>query len=514
MRLLLALAVLLVPAALARAQAPAIAAGEAHTCALRQNGTAACWGGGLYGQRGDGVQTQSQATPQEVRAVGGAGALTDAAAITAGANHTCVLHAGGAVACWGWGLHGQRGDGSTAVSRTTPQEVQAVGGGGRLSGATAITAGGLHTCALLPGGTVACWGLGDSGQRGDGTTTRLQTAPVVVRAAGGAGPLTGATALAAGAAHTCAILQGGAVACWGAGGSGQRGDGNAAPVQAAPQDVRAIGGEGKLSGVTALAAGGSNTCAILQDGTVACWGYGVDGQRGDGVSTEVQPTPVVVLDAEGEGALRGATALAVGWSHTCARVARGAVVCWGSGVRGRLGDGTETYAQMAPVAVRAVGGGGVLTGVTAIAAGFAHTCALLEGGTAACWGEGTYGQRGDGSTTQTQTTPVAVQLAGGAPFYVPVEAAPSAAGAARLALSPNPAGARATVTLTLPTAADGAARVALYDVLGREVAVLFDGHAAASQSLALDVSSLAPGVYVVRAITRHDALTKTLVVAR
>jgi alpha-tubulin suppressor-like RCC1 family protein len=327
--------------------ATALAAGNAHICALLQTGTVQCWGRNESGQLGDGTSGGSRATPVAVRGLSGVTALA------AGSAHTCALLQTGTVQCWGLNDNGQLGDGTTA-NRATPVAVRG------LSGVTALAAGGAHTCALLQTGTAQCWGSNFSGQLGDGTTTDRLT-PAVVSG------LSGVTALAAGWDHTCAVLQTGTVQCWGSNFSGQLGDGTTTdrltPV--------AVSG---LSGVTALAAGGAHTCALLPTGTVQCWGRNESGQLGDG-TTANRVTPVAV------SGLSGATALAVGGAHTCALLPTGTAQCWGRNESGRLGDGTSGGFRATPVVVSG------LSGATALAAGGAHTCALLQTGTAQCWGE-------------------------------------------------------------------------------------------------------------------------------
>lgn len=140
-------------------------------------------------------------------------------AIAAGGDHTCAVLSG-IVKCWGYNRSGQLGDGSTA-NRLTPADVLG------LSGVTGIVAGWGHTCALIGDGTVRCWGSNSYGQLGDGKGAYLweQHSATPVAVVG----LSGATAIAAGGYHTCALMEGSSVRCWGSNHSGQLGDGTITP---------------------------------------------------------------------------------------------------------------------------------------------------------------------------------------------------------------------------------------------------------------------------------------------
>jgi alpha-tubulin suppressor-like RCC1 family protein len=349
----------------------AIAAGDDHTCALMSSGGVMCWGANSFGQLGDGTTT-ARSTPVAV-----SGLTSGVTAIAAGDDHTCALMSSGGVMCWGANSFGQLGDGTT-TDRSTPVAVS-----GLASGVTAIAAGGFHTCALMSSGGVWCWGYNFFGQLGDGTTTARST-PVAV-----SGLVSGVTAIAAGDDHTCALMSSGGVMCWGANWSGQLGDGTTT-ARSTPVAV-----SGLASGVTAIAAGDFHTCALMSSGGVWCWGYNFFGQLGDGTTT-ARSTPVAV-----SGLASGVTAIAAGGFHTCARTSSGGVRCWGYNFFGQLGDGTTTT-RSTPVAVS-----GLVSGVTAIAAGYEHTCALMSSGGVRCWGRNKDGQLGDGTTT-TRSTPVAV----------------------------------------------------------------------------------------------------------
>jgi uncharacterized repeat protein (TIGR01451 family) len=244
----------------------------------------------------------------------------------------------------------------------------------------AIAGGYWHTCALK-GGQVYCWGDNDSGQLGDGTTTDSNTPTLV---ADGAMGNSGVTAVAAGAFHTCAIKSG-ALYCWGYNGYGQLGNGTYAN-STTPVAVTNMG-----SGVTAVAAGVYHTCAI-KFGALYCWGYNWAGQLGNG--THMNSTTPVAVTGMGSG-VGGVTAVAAGYYHTCA-IQYGALYCWGWNEVGQLGMGS--WWGQYPTPVRVVDGDMGNRGVTAVAAGAIHTCAIRSGALY-CWGGNGYGQLGDGGTT-------------------------------------------------------------------------------------------------------------------
>jgi alpha-tubulin suppressor-like RCC1 family protein len=356
-----------------------VAAGSSYTCALTTGDGVKCWGLNNDGQLGNGSTISQSLVPVSV-----SGLRSGVTAIAAGGDHTCALTTGGGVKCWGGNSTGELGNGSTSNSRTPVDVV------GLSSGVTAITAGFYHTCALSIGGGVKCWGQGLSRQLGNGSLSNSATPVDVV------GLTSGVTAIAAGLSLTCAVMSGGSVKCWGADGWGALGNGSGTSVNVTPIDVAGLG-----SAVSAITAGSNHTCALTTGGGVKCWGANYEAQLGNGLISNHSDTPVDVV-----GFSSGVTAITAGGYHTCALSIGGDVKCWGHNWFGDLGDGSETD-RSSPVDVI-----GLTSGVSAIAAGFTHTCALMSGGGVKCWGENANGELGNGSKANS-SAPVDVFFSAG-----------------------------------------------------------------------------------------------------
>jgi hypothetical protein len=249
------------------------------------------------------------------------------ASVSAGVANTCAVLTNAAVECWGSNVDGQLGNGAHTVS-ARPVRVSLQGN------AIGVAVGLAHACALMQGGVVQCWGSNANGQLGDGKTV---DSPVPVRVEGLSGF---ATAIAAGDAHTCALLRSGRIQCWGWNVEGQLGDGTGADSST---PVPVIG----IARAHSIAAAGSDTCAIVGRGSVDCWGSNIYGQLGDG-STLDQIGPVT---ASGVG---DAKAVVSGLAHTCAVTESGSVTCWGQGVFGQLGS-RATVNSVTPVDVSGIG---------------------------------------------------------------------------------------------------------------------------------------------------------------
>ena len=430
-------------------RATQIAAGGAHTCALTTSGGVKCWGLGSSGQLGNSATPATQTTPVDVVATGGSGGtLSGVTQITAGSTHTCALTTSGGVTCWGLGSSGQLGNGATPATQTTPVDVTGSGAQIGFPAALTVTAtddtGSTNTSVNLTEVSKpwfsypdALFTMGRDQQQlapvvrgGSGTKdfSVSGTLPRGVTFDQATGTFTGpaasawnfrATKIAAGGTHACALTTSGGVKCWGNGGDGQLGNGARPATQTTPVDVVATGGSGTLSGVTQITAGGYHTCVLTTSRGVKCWGAGDYGQLGNGAVSR-QSTPVdVCVTATTPGTcdgtpLRGISQIAAGGYHTCALTTSGGVKCWGLGVDGQLGNGATPPDQRIPVDVVATGqgpGGAALSGISQIAAGDSHTCALTASEVVKCWGYGANGQLGNDATSN-QSTPVDVLKSG------------------------------------------------------------------------------------------------------
>ncbi|MEM9491914.1 MAG: hypothetical protein AAGC55_22400, partial [Myxococcota bacterium] len=254
-----------------------------------------------------------------------------------------------------------------------------------------VAAGERHTCVLSAAGSVRCWGRNLSGQSGQGNTETIgnDEFPSVLADIDLGGP---AVQLAAGDEHNCAILDGGAVRCWGEGDWGRLGYGNTDDI--GDDETPAAAGDVPLGGVAVkIAAGHGHTCAVLASGAVRCWGMNNYGQLGYGNTDTIgdDETPA----AAGDVAIGGfAIDVAVGQWHTCVLLSGGGMRCWGYN-NGRLGygDGELRGDDETPDTLGLVPIGGT---VVQMALGTSHSCALLDTGAVRCWGYDNWGQLGLG----------------------------------------------------------------------------------------------------------------------
>jgi len=220
-----------------------VSAGYAHTCAVLSDGRVKCWGWNQYGQLGNGTNDDSL-VPVFVSGI------DNAILVSAGYAHTCAVLGDGTVKCWGSNEAGQLGNGVTEDS-TLPVAVS------DLNNVKFVSTGGEHTCALLKDGTAKCWGLNIAGQLGNGGPYSYYYTPDSVSG------LNNIISISAGQIHTCAVIDNGKAYCWGANISGQLGDGSN-NNSLIPVEVNGI------TNAIMISSGALHTCAVLADGTVRC----------------------------------------------------------------------------------------------------------------------------------------------------------------------------------------------------------------------------------------------------
>jgi len=393
-----------------------VADGTWHSCAILENGGVKCWGGNDFGQLGLG---DTDARGDESGEMGDQLPLIDlgadrtATAIAAGDSHSCAILDDATVKCWGANDFGQLGLGDTDSRGTGANQMgddlPAISLGTDRT-ATAIAAGDYHTCAILDDHKVKCWGANDFGQLGLGDTNYRGWGPNEMGddlPAVSLGTDRTATAIAAGQGHNCVILDNGQVKCWGANDSGQLGLGDTTyhgwGSNEMGDDLPAVS-LGTDRTATAIAVGVAHSCALLDDGSVKCWGANDSGQlglgdtdaRGTGANQMGDDLPAVNL-----GTGRTAIAITAGGFHTCAILDDHELKCWGSNDSGQLGlgdtdargTGAEQMGDDLPAVSLGTDGSAAV-----IVVGYFHSCAISEHGTLKCWGGNYTGQLGLGDT--------------------------------------------------------------------------------------------------------------------
>jgi alpha-tubulin suppressor-like RCC1 family protein len=379
-----------------------ISAGGHHTCVTRSlDGTIDCFGENESGEIGDGV-TGGVAT--KAFAVSG---LSGALAVSAGVSHSCAVFPLGNVECWGDNSFGELGDGTHTSSPTPVAVIDPVFHAPSFT-ATQVAAGLRHTCALVNGGGVQCWGDNTLGELGDGTHTSGNT---FVK------NITTATNVGVGTGHSCAVASG-KVWCWGDNTLGQLGNGS---TTSSPNPVTVQGlPDPNTNPPRAVVAGLGHSCAILQDGSVYCWGQNQLGQLGNQTTT-ASTKAVAVLASLGlpavfpEPILAAAISSAANANHTCASFGGGGgAVCWGDNSDAQLANGgggssnpqfpafsddatlpvISGTEQIPNLVGQLVTVNVPLTGVASIAVGAVHTCAAMTDGTVLCWGDNVQGELG------------------------------------------------------------------------------------------------------------------------
>jgi alpha-tubulin suppressor-like RCC1 family protein len=302
--------------------AKTVAAGYGHVCALLQNGEVWCWGGNESGELGDDdLTTNYTATPVKVTGLSGVTAIS-------GQQQTpCALVGSGDVYCWGENDSGELGTNTSGDRSATPIKVAGLGAVSQFSAAD-------HLCAIV-GSTVYCWGNNRNSECGQPSTTFEIATPVSI----GFGRLGTPQQVGATAGHSCALLSGGSVYCWGWNTYGCLGDPGTEVDASVSQPVQVAG----LSGVTQLATDVYDNCAILTTGRVWCWGSRRYGALGDG-NDEYDGYSVAPLEV---GNVSNAVVVSMYSQHACVLLANGSIKCWGQGAVGQLGNSASSNSAVA-----------------------------------------------------------------------------------------------------------------------------------------------------------------------
>jgi len=378
-----------------------ISAGLDSSCVLESDSTVWCFGSNKNGQLGTALNFHKSSPNSTPLPVDGLPAISS---VAVGTQHACAIASStGDVWCWGNNNFGQLGRPPTSTANDVRVPVQVPG----VTGATTISAGQDFTCAVIAANTLTCWGWNRYGQLGVSTSngTNDPVAPTSVP------NLAGISAVSAGMLHTCALNSQGTVFCWGDNALGQLGNTTNLGVTAANYQPTNVG----ISGVTAISAAGAFTCALFPvDGSANCWGDDSTGQLGSAkpqAGFTAIPTPVVLASG---GIMTGASTLSAGASsltdgHACVTfgagsAASGTVACWGDNTYGQAGNTSSTPA----FAATSVNG---LYFADSITSGGLTTCVHRSTLAPECWGWNYYGQLGNALNTATDlpdSTPTAV----------------------------------------------------------------------------------------------------------
>ncbi len=369
-----------------------ISVGGTHVCAMNDAGQVRCWGDNGANQLGQGPNKEDigdDETPASTDYVDIGGKVVQ---ISAGSLHSCALLDSGNVRCWGSGASGQLGYGAKSFGNDIPAVAGDVDVGGKV---VQVAAGGNHTCALLASGNVRCWGLGEHGSLGYGNKNNIGD-KVTPASAGNVDVGGKVVQISACNMETCALLASGNVRCWGRNDYGELGYGNTNTI--GDDETPASAGDIALGGkAVQISVGYYYACALLESGNVRCWGVGDDGRLGYGNTNVIgdDETPASAGDVDIGGK---AIQIDAGGHHTCALLDSGKLHCWGEGLEGAVGYGNKDTIgdDETPASAGDVDVGGE---VTAVSADSSNTCAVLATGAFRCWGAGFRGLNGHGNKT-------------------------------------------------------------------------------------------------------------------
>ena len=356
-----------------------LATGNSHTCAILENGSAMCWGLDNYGQLGDGGDATNLIKPTSFVSIDGGQTV---AQIYARQLRTCIVLDDNSASCWGFNEDGQAGDDSTNTYKSPSVKVEFPQG----KGVKSMGMGLKHTCAILEDDTLTCWGLDSHGALGNGVSdTSDKYTPQTITTPSDRKVVK----VEPGETHTCILLDDGGVMCWGRDNAGQLGNGDTSDTIHTPSSNVELP-EGRAA--TDLSVGNHHSCALLDNGSITCWGLNNFGQLGENTTTN-RLIPVYAHLPTGSPAV----SVSVGPHSSCAILENSSVYCWGHNHYGRLGIGVTGGIYQLPMFVEGA------TNVVDLSLDYDHTCALSENGSISCWGRSKYGPLGIGPSGDINT---------------------------------------------------------------------------------------------------------------
>ncbi len=352
--------------------------GNGNTCVLSSTGKVKCWGNNADGGLGLG-DTVDRLLPGPSVDFGAGRTVKDLAFSVA---FGCAILDNDELKCWGYNGWGQLGF-ATPVFTSAPT-ASVVFPAGRTPKTVSVS--GNHTCVILDDASLWCWGYNAYGALGLGNNTHTSGPTAAVNL----GPGRTAKAVQTSGGGTCAILDDDTLKCWGQNGYGQHGFGDGVDTNA-PGPIANFG-PGRT--VKMVAMGGYDTCAILDDASLRCWGNNGLGQCGVG-NTAYVPAPTVV----NLGAGRTAKSISMNGFVACAILDDDTMKCWGA--PGTVGNGSNVPYN-APGPVIDFGPGRTVRFMTAMN----HSCAVLDNFTVKCWGINPSGGLGTGDTLNYYAPPI------------------------------------------------------------------------------------------------------------
>jgi alpha-tubulin suppressor-like RCC1 family protein len=431
-----------------------VVAGSSHACAILGDGTLKCWGGNFYGAlgleqpagdsgslgtRGDGsdggamgdeLPSVKLGTGRTAIDVTVGGDILTSTELSGARPFTCAVLDDYTLKCWGYNVYGELGRANAFTVGDGPNEMGdnlapvPLGTG---TSVRSVRAGTAHVCALLADGHVKCWGYNGYGNLGLGDLAGRGTAPGQMGDALSAVDLgndAGASAIAAGAWHACALLVDGRVKCWGLNQYGELGIGDTVSHGGGAVDAGGMGtslpaidfGGGRTAKAIASGPMARHTCAILSDDSLVCWGFNSYGQLGQGdvaARGGSADASVSALAPVALGSGRHAASVAANLFGTCAVLDDGRLKCWGYGLHGALGSDDQQSRgngpnQMGDNLPALIG----VTGATAVSVGNLRACVVM-GGRLKCFGFNPWGELGLGDTAPRGVQPGQM---GGLPF--------------------------------------------------------------------------------------------------